>query len=247
MKNKFVVYTALFGDYDDLIDPKEKYDGCDFICFTDQENLKSDIWEIRIVRNVDLPLNMMNRKYKMLPHLYLSEYERSLYVDANIGIIGNPLDLANKYLEKYDFAVPRHFARDCIYEEAKECIISGKTKLKETNKQIQKYRKENFPINFGMGENNIIFRKHDNSIIIKIMNEWWSELHSETNRDQLSLAYILWKNNNQFNYMKETARDGNDYFEYKYHKLEKNISLTGKIKRKIDVLYKKLLVWCYFV
>jgi len=246
MKNKFVVYTALFGDYDDLIDPKEKYDGCDFICFTDQENLKSDIWEIRIVTDIDLPLNMMNRKYKILPHLFLSEYEQSLYIDTNIGIIGNPLDLANKYLEKYDFAVPKHFARDCIYEEAKECIILGKTKLKDTNKQIQKYRKENFPMNFGMGENNIIFRKHNNLIIIKIMNEWWSELHSETKRDQLSLAYILWKNKLIFNFMDETARGGNRYFKYTNHNSDKYISFIGKIKRKIDVLCKKMLVWYYF-
>lgn len=26
MKNNFAVYTALFGNYDDLIDPKENYE-----------------------------------------------------------------------------------------------------------------------------------------------------------------------------------------------------------------------------
>jgi len=67
MKNKLVVYTALFGDYDDLIEPKEKFEGCDFICFTDQKHLTSDIWEIRLVEECDLPPNMMNRKYKILP------------------------------------------------------------------------------------------------------------------------------------------------------------------------------------
>jgi hypothetical protein len=29
VKNKLVVYTALFGNYDDLIEPKEKFEGCD--------------------------------------------------------------------------------------------------------------------------------------------------------------------------------------------------------------------------
>jgi len=43
MKNKLVVYTALFGDYDNLIEPKEKFEGCDFICFTDQKHLTSDV------------------------------------------------------------------------------------------------------------------------------------------------------------------------------------------------------------
>ena len=37
MKNKLVIYTALFGDYDDLKDPYEPFDGCEFICFADDK------------------------------------------------------------------------------------------------------------------------------------------------------------------------------------------------------------------
>jgi hypothetical protein len=246
MKNKFVVYTALFGDYDNLIDPKEDYVGCDFICFIDQKNLKSDIWDIRIVEDIDLPLNMMNRRYKILPHLYLSEYEQSLYVDTNIAIIGNLLELAKKYLDKYDFAVPKHFSRDCIYKEAKECVILGKSKLQETKKQMQRYKIEKFPKHFGMGENNIIFRKHNKDKIIKIMNEWWNELSQETKRDQLSLAYILWKNRSTFNFIDETARGGNGYFEYENHKLEKTIPFLDKVQRKIKINFRKIFVWWNF-
>jgi hypothetical protein len=49
MLNQLIVYTTIFGNYDELIDPKEKYPGCDFICFTDQKSLKSDIWQIQII------------------------------------------------------------------------------------------------------------------------------------------------------------------------------------------------------
>ena len=246
VKNKFVVYTALFGDYDDLIDPKEDYVGCDFICFTDQKHLQSDIWDIRVVEDIDLPLNMMNRKYKILPHLFSSEYEQSLYVDTNIAIVGNPLELAKKYLDEYNFAVPKHFKRDCIYEEAKECIVLGKSKLKKTKKQMAKYKKNDFPKNFGMGENNIIFREHNKEHIIKIMNEWWNELNNETKRDQLSFAYVLWKNKFKFNFMEESARNNNSYFEYVNHNSEKNIKFLEKVKRKIVISYKQILVWWNF-
>ncbi len=95
-----------------------------------------------------MPANMMNRKYKILPHLFLSQYEWSLYVDANIAILGNPLELANKYLSMYDIAVPKYFARDCVYDEAKECVILGKTKHKETEMQMDKYKNEGFPKKF---------------------------------------------------------------------------------------------------
>lgn len=229
MKNKLVVYTALFGNYDDLIDPKEKFEGCDFICFTDQEHLKSDIWEIRVVTKCDLSPNMMNRKYKIHPHLFLSEYEWSLYVDSNIAILRNPLELANKYFTKYDMVLPKHFARDCVYEEAKECVILGKITYEEAKKQIDSYRQEGFPEKFGLGENNILLRRHNEKKIIKLMNDWWSEINSHTKRDQLSLAYVLWKNGERFNYMDESPRES-DYF-FLFAHLKDNIYI--KLKRYI--------------
>ena len=218
MKNKLVVYTALFGDYDDLIDPKENFEGCDFICFTDQKHLASDIWEIRYVEESDLPSNMMNRKYKILPHLFLSEYEWSMYVDANIKILNNPFELANKYLAKHDFAMPKHFARDCVYDEAKVCVIAGKSKYNETNKQMNKYNDKGFPENFGLGENNILLRKHNSKNTIKLMTDWWKELNTQTKRDQLSLAYVLWKNGEEFCFMDESSRN-NKYFNIKVHRI----------------------------
>ena len=240
--NKFVVYTALFGDYDDLIDPKEKYEGCDFICFTDQKHLKSDIWEIRLIEECDLASNMMNRKYKILPHLFLSEhYQWSLYVDANIAIIRNPMDLGNKYLSQYDMAIPKHFIRDCVYAEAKECIVLGKTKYDETISQMNIYKEQGFPKQFGLGENNILFRKHNSENIIKLMNDWWEELNTQTKRDQLSLAYVLWKNGEKFCFIDESARFGLGYFEYVLHNEFKNRNFFSKAKDKIKITIKRLV------
>lgn len=239
MKNNFVVYTALFGDYDDLIEPKENYEGCDFICFTDQKNLKSDIWQIRLIEDIALPPNMMNRKYKILPHLFLSDYEFSMYVDTNVAITKSPLDLKNNYLTNNDFYMPKHFARDCIYQEARECVIFGKSRYKETKKQMEDYKKQKFPKNYGLGENNILLRKHNEAKIIKIMNEWWKQLNHYTKRDQLSLGYVLWENEEQFHFMEETARDNSEYFKYILHNADKKIALITKIKNKIFISSKK--------
>ena len=164
-KDKLVVYTALFGDYDDLIDPVEKFKGCDFVCFTDRKDLESDIWEIKIINEIDLPPNMINRKYKMFPNVFLPEYDISLYVDSNIFIKRNPVELLDKYLTHYDIALPKHFARNCIYEEAKEVIKLGKEKREIVEKQMSFYKKEGFPNDLGLTENNVILRKHNNKIL----------------------------------------------------------------------------------
>jgi len=241
MKNKFVVYTALFGDYDDLIDPKENYEGCDFICFTDQKDLKSDVWEIRIVENIDLPLNMVNRRYKILPHLFLSEYEKSLYLDTNIAIIDNPLDLASKYLSKYDVAVPKHLLRDCAYEEAKIIIQTRKSNQLIVENQMNSYKEKKFPTKYGLSENNIIFRNHNKKDVILAMEQWWKELNEWSQRDQLSFCYIVWSNDIRFVFITENSRTINSkYFFARSHKNDSFISkFKNYIKYKINRINNK--------
>ena len=236
MKNDFVIYTAIFGDYDNLISVQEKYDDCDFICFTDQIKIKSNIWKIILVDSNELTLILMNRKYKLLPHLFLADYNYSLYIDGNIFIKSNSVILCKKYLEKNDFFIPKHNIRNCIYEEAKTCISLGKSKFNETFNQMQIYTKKGFPRDYGLGENNIILRRHNDTEIISIMTDWWNELNTKTQRDQLSLGYILWKNNKNYNFMNENTRVDNPYFGFINHKYERK-SLSKRIKKALLFKY----------
>ena len=47
----------------------------------------------------------------------------------------------------------------------------------------------------------------------------------------------------KFNFMEETARNGNRYFEYENHKSEKNITFLEKVQRKIKINFRQMLVW----
>lgn len=214
---KLVVYTALFGNYDKLRDPKRKYSGCEFVCFTDQKDLKSDIWEIRQVENGELSPAMMNRHYKFFPHLYFPDFEYSLYVDANVRILDNPQNLVKKYLTHNVMACPSHFERDCLYEEAAVCIAHGRANEAEVNALLDRYRSDGFPKHFGLTENNIIYRCHNDKMLIAIMNEWWNSIIHGPKRDQLSLMYLCWKNNFMPGIMQESSRSSNKYFRYSLH------------------------------
>lgn len=237
VNNKLVVYTALFGDYDDLIDPVEKFEGCDFICFTDRKNLQSDIWEIKVIDNIDLSLNMMNRKYKWLPHKFLKDYDLSLYVDSNIFLLKNPLELWNKYSKldgKCLMLLPKHPLRNCIYEESIACVERNKTKISFLLEQMKFLKKEKYPKNFGLGENNIIFRKHNDKKVIELMENVWIDINKwNTKRDQLSLFYCIWKMNFQnFVLMDENAGD-KEYFNRELHKKFICNTFTKKVKNKL--------------
>lgn len=241
-KTRLVVYTAIFGDYDILIEPHFQFTGCDFICFTDQRHLKSNIWSIRVVENCELPPNMMNRKYKIMPHILFPEYEQSLYIDANIAVLKNPKDLSDKYLIRNDFVVPKHYARDCVYDEALECIITMKDKTKNLKNQMLRYKEAGFPINFGLSENGVLLRRHLNENIVALMTEWWNEFLKGSNRDQLSLPYVIWKSKHKLYFMDESPRIDNGYFALTHHKKSINKSLCKKINDKLILSVRRLIV-----
>ncbi|GEN29686.1 hypothetical protein HVA01_33320 [Halovibrio variabilis] len=228
-KNRFVVYTALFGDYDNLIDPSKNFKYCDFVCFTDQKNLRSNIWEIRLVEECDLPPNMMNRRYKFFPYLYLSEYEYSLYIDSNIKVKRSPYNFPDKYLVDHSVAIPKHFARTCIYEEAKVVIDFGKALESEVEMQLSSYEERGYPKDNGLLENNIILRRHNTKEVIELMQAWWEQIELFTARDQLSLKYVSWVLDVDINCKIPSAR-GNSFFTLKPHKQQSNRSTANNFK-----------------
>ena len=221
--NKLVIYTALFGDYDDLIEPKEKFDGCDFVCFTDQLSLSSDIWDIQIINKLDFPPNMMNRMYKWLPHLYFKNYNYSLYIDSNILIKENVYDFIHMFNESDKIFMPKHFSRNCIYEEFNTLILEGKIVYNLAMKQLNFYESNSFPKNYGLTENNIILRNHNDENIIKLMNYCWNDLLKFTNRDQLCLMYNAWFLDITIKELKYSSRDSKYFTTYLHKRNKKNL------------------------
>ena len=107
--NKKVIYTAIFGTEYYLHEPEVPIEGYDFICFTNDPSLKSDLWDVRqvtpIYKEADGALTRNARKYKALPHRFLSDYEYSIWCDGNSTCRGDVNTLVNDYLSKYNMAV----------------------------------------------------------------------------------------------------------------------------------------------
>ena len=78
--NKIVIYTSIFGGYDNLPNVSFKPENCDFICFTDSD-IQSNGWNIIRVPVLYEDPNRNAKRYKILPHRYLSEYDISIYMD----------------------------------------------------------------------------------------------------------------------------------------------------------------------
>lgn len=201
-KKSAVVYTCITGNYDQLNNHSYIHPDWDYVCFTDNPSIKSShnsSWEIKPLAFDKMDNARNNRWHKLHPHILFPEHERSIYVDANINFLSNELfdDIHIATREFRKISLGPHFSRKCVYDELHACLKFEKDDPEIMKKQIDLIRKDGFPENYGLYENNIIYREHHDKDVIKIMNEWWWWVENYSRRDQLSFAYVLWKNNFQ--------------------------------------------------
>ena len=216
--NKIVIYTALLGGCDELLDPLQEIKGCDFVCFTDDPKLKSDVYEIILCKAKFDDPNRSAKIYKLLPHKFLPKYEFSLWVDGNVIIKLSNIELfIQKFLGKNNFAALSHPERDCIYDEYKVCLEQKRGEVDLMKKQIQDYRKEGYPSNNGLIAGTILLRKHMASEVRNFDEGWWKEVQKYSRRDQLSFPYVAWKMGLKYSIIDGVLWD-NDYVKLVGHK-----------------------------
>jgi hypothetical protein len=90
-----------------------------------------------------------------------------------------------------------YFYQHCCRNNIKDEYEISKTVLKyENNKmfeQIKKYENENFLDNMLYESGIFIYKNNDKNL--KLFNDWWEENINYSYQCQLSLPYVLWKNN----------------------------------------------------
>jgi len=217
-RKKGIVYTAIFDNHDILLDPWVSSDQLEYICFTDNNNLESEVWNIHITTEENLSPRLKNRKMKILPHSLFEKFEWSVYVDGNIHITGDLGRLAKKYLSDHKMVALRHPSRNGVYEEASKCIKLGKGDEKTIRKQMKRYKSEGFPDDRDLSANYVLFRKHNDCEVVKTMKDWWNELKKGSIRDQLSLNYVAWRNDFEIKLLNHKLAKDSTYFRIYPHK-----------------------------
>ncbi len=78
-----VVYTALFGNYEELKEPAIITPGWQYICYTDQP-IKSNTWQI-IKEDAGVNPQLTARWFKIMHWI---DWEQSIWIDAAFKING---------------------------------------------------------------------------------------------------------------------------------------------------------------
>ena len=197
-KPKIVVYTAILGGYDDLKEPLLKLDNIDYVAFLDKNLNCETQWKIKsIPENIkELKNNtLINRYLKFHPSELFKDYDYAIYIDGNIKVISDLTSMTYSVNKEIGISLHKHQYRDCVYNEIEACKLLKKGNYKLLKEQVERYKAEGFPNNYGMLEGTVIVSDLNNDKATNLLNEWWEEFkNSESLRDQIALPYVLWKN-----------------------------------------------------
>lgn len=184
------VYTAIFGDYDNLKVPTVVELGISYVVLTDWKKALPYPWLARAVSRKHADARRESRRYKLLAHQFFPDADITLWHGGNIQLRQKPRIMVEDMLGDADIAAFKHPHRDCLYDEAKICLDWKLDEPGRINRQMNKYRNEGFPEHFGLTACWFMIRRNT-KVVQEFCDLWWSELDSV--RDQLSFDYVRWK------------------------------------------------------
>jgi hypothetical protein len=182
------VYTAIFGNYDDLKEPLIITKGWKYVCFTDQD-FKSDVWEVVKCPVMDCGHSKTARYYKIMYHKHI-ESEFSLWVDGTF-IINTDL---NKWWRRFKqpFTAVQHPFDNCVYVDAKACLDSGRGEKSLLERQVAFYKAIGVQKNKGLIASGVLMRQKC-GVVNQFCNTWWEQVRRWSNRDQIAYGYANYK------------------------------------------------------
>jgi hypothetical protein len=122
-----VVYTALFGSYEALVEQPiaSAVPSVDFICFSDVPR-DSASWRVVVV---DLPVRSdpvrSARSIKILGHESLRHYDEWLWIDNRVILRDSPEAVFDSWLTGFDLAIPLHDHRPTVADEYHAVLRAG--------------------------------------------------------------------------------------------------------------------------
>lgn len=248
---KIAVYTCITGNYDELkeIDKKLLEKDIDYYCFTNNKNIKSNTWKIIYIEDFSLTNHMLNRKIKMLGHELINNYDILVWIDGNVSLKKKITTFLKEQcnLEKYPFCAFKHPDRNCIYDEATACVRLKKDKKDIIVKQMEFYKKDNYPRNNGLCEMAIFVKKPKDRKVIETMKLWYEMLNKYSKRDQLSFMWCVTKTSLDIEILPLIVNDNKYFSRISHFKDEKSIdtyrlyfgdSTNFQIERVIDGEYE---------
>jgi len=185
------VYTAIYGGFDELIEPVAQDIDVDWICFTDDASLRSDTWRVIVEPAKHEDPRLAAKWPKMLPDHALPDHRWTIWVDANLAIDSPSFVREALTYQRNGIALFRHPQRYCIYHEAFACLRRTDCRVMPVIEQVRSYRDIGHPPRSGLYACGVIVRDGSDPVVRELGQAWLDECLARSPRDQLSFPVLL--------------------------------------------------------
>ena len=199
---KLVIYTALFADESLPLEEVGRFfpfthdrGDVEYIAFTNREDLKSDFWNVKVLKkDKDKSFRMMSRFLKWNPSkAKLPKHTHSLWMDSQCYFKFEPKAIVEHYLkDNKHTAIHHHTDLRSIYVEGmvtSYAYMNDKPSI--VNRQLERYHDNGMPYQYDHFETGVLIRKN-NKDANEFSKEVYTELTTDSIRDQISTPYIVW-------------------------------------------------------
>jgi hypothetical protein len=187
------VYTALLGRHEALVEqPVAAESGLPLICFTDDPELRSDTWDVRLVTPaLEMDPVRSARTLKIAGHPDLEEYDETLWIDARVGLRSDPGALLDGWLDGADLATVRHSYRPDVVTEFQEVLLAGLDESARLYEQLTHYSLSAPALLEAPVPWTALLARRRTPDVDRAMREWLLHVVRYSRRDQLSFVHTM--------------------------------------------------------
>lgn len=239
---KIAVYSAVFGDKDEVRSPVnyQETDDIDYYLITDNPELIPFNYKLIYKEPIFDDITKNARYYKINGLKIFNDYDFVIWHDANLQMVANEMVNIVEHAKNSGVAFFQHSERNCTYDEAIRCIELEKDYPFKILRQMYSYFRAGFKNELGLYETGL-FVKNNKFIDTRFLDFWWNEIKLNSRRDQLSLPYSLQKFDINPGIIGDDIRN-NKYSIFHYHKHSKYNFLSTNEPKKFYGISKKVAV-----
>lgn len=184
-----VVFSAVFGGYDDVQTPRVIEDGVRYVLFTDRPYTGGGYEVVRFSK-VDQP-SLMNRMCKIMAHRWFSDAPWTLYHDGNYQIVANPSEIERSLPTGCDMLVTDSIHQQwSVADELAAVCERGLAAATVARKQLAHYRAAGYCPELDRAVRAGVLLRRNTDHLARFNESWWHEVQEWTHRDQLSFGYV---------------------------------------------------------
>ncbi len=182
--------SALYGDYDRFKEPVAQNGDVQYVCLTDNPDLRSDVWEMVYWPKPHQKPLMAAKAPKMLPAWY-SDARASVWVDMSVQVHNPDFALHAADCAHDGVATWPHPWNPDLASEAAESVGQVRYEGQRLLDQVDRYFDAGLPVDSSVRHTAVVARAHNDTT--ELLGLLWDAEFEWSAADQIGFVWACWK------------------------------------------------------